>query len=251
MNLDIQMTKKGKTDKIRSKGIYLLPNLLTTSALFSGFYAIVASMHGVYESAAVAIFIAMIFDGLDGRVARLMGAQSEFGVQYDSLSDMVCFGLTPSLVMYSWSLSSLGKIGWLASFIYTAATCLRLARFNIQSSTTDKKSFIGLPCPAAASVVASLVWLSSDLSVSGESLSIFAAIISIIVSLLMVSNVRFSSFKEVDIKGNVPFVSMILIVLLFALVAWDPPKVLFVISVIYALSGPFLSVLSRIRKTSS
>ena len=247
MSIDIQMTKKNRNDGIKSKSIYLLPNMLTTAALFSGFYAIVASMHGAYESAAIAVFIAMIFDGLDGRVARLMGAQSEFGVQYDSLSEMVCFGLTPALVVYSWSLSSLGKAGWIASFVYAAATSLRLARFNIQGAATDKKNFIGLPCPAAASVIASLVWLSADLHVPGKSLSIFAAVITIGVSLLMVSNIRFNSFKEIDIKGNVPFVSMIAIVLLFALVAWDPPKVLFVVSVLYALSGPISLLLARVR----
>ncbi|MBT4964238.1 MAG: CDP-diacylglycerol--serine O-phosphatidyltransferase [Francisellaceae bacterium] len=239
------MTKLNKSELVKAKSIYLLPNLLTTAALFSGFYAIVMSMHGVYESAAIAIFVAMIFDGLDGRVARLMGAQSEFGEQYDSLSDMVCFGLTPSLVLYSWGLSSLGKIGWLASFVYTAATCLRLARFNTQANKND---FIGIPCPAAAAVIASLVWLSADLEVPGRSLSNFAAVISVAVSLLMVSNVKFSSFKEIDIKGNVPFVSMIVVVLLFALVAWDPPKVLFVISLIYALSGPVMLLLSKVRK---
>lgn len=224
----------------RKRGIFLLPNLLTTAGLFAGFYAIVAAMKGDFELAAIALYIAMIMDGLDGRVARLTGTQSEFGAQYDSLSDMICFGLTPALVVYSWGLQYLGKIGWLASFVYVAATGLRLARFNVQIGQTDKRYFIGLPSPAAAAVVAGMVWIGTDFAIPGKRISELAAMVVIAVALLMVSNMRYHSFKEIDFKKNVPFVSVLLVVLIFALIALDPPKVLFSTFFIFALSGPWL-----------
>lgn len=231
----------------RHRGIYLLPNLLTTGALFAGFYAIVAGMKGQFEYAAAAIFVAMIMDGLDGRVARLTGTQSAFGAQYDSLSDMVCFGLTPALVSYNWGLINFGKIGWLAAFIYAAATALRLARFNIQHNTSDKRYFIGLSCTAAAGVVAGMIWLGTDWRISGRAISLIVAIILIGLGILMVSNLRYYSFKEIHFKNHVPFVTILAVVLVFSVIAWDPPGVLFAVFSLYALSGPFLWLKNRRR----
>jgi CDP-diacylglycerol--serine O-phosphatidyltransferase len=231
------------------RGIYLLPNLFTTAGLFAGFYAIVAGMKGNFETAAISIFVAMVMDGLDGRVARLTGTESEFGAQYDSLSDMVCFGVTPALVVYSWGLQYLGefgrylgKFGWLAAFFYAAATALRLARFNIQTGKSDKKFFIGLPCPAAAAVVAGMVWVGTDFDIPGKSICELVAVITIIVASLMVSNVKYHSFKELDFRAHVPFVAVLLVVITYLLIAWDPPKVLFGMFFLYALSGPVLLV---------
>lgn len=220
------------------RGIYLLPNLFTTGALFAGFYAIVAGMQGQFEQAAMAVFAAMIMDTLDGRVARLTGTQSAFGAQYDSLSDMVCFGLTPALVSFNWGLFNLGKLGWLAAFIYAVATALRLARFNTQLHSTDKRYFIGLPCPAAAAVVTGFVWLGTDLNIPGKQISILVALILIGAGICMVSNLRYYSFKEIDFKNHVPFFAVLVVVLIFTVIAWDPPSTLFTIFFLYALSGP-------------
>ncbi len=223
---------------IRHRGIYLLPNLFTTGALFSGFYAIVAGMKGQFEHAAIALFVAMIMDTLDGRVARLTKTQSAFGAQYDSLSDMVCFGLTPSLVSFNWGLSGFGKLGWLAAFIYTAATALRLARFNTQVGSTDNKYFIGLPCPAACAVVAGLVWVGAELDFPGKKINALVALGLVGLGGLMVSNLRYYSFKEIDFKGHVPFFVVLIVVSIFSVIAWNPPIVLFSLFTLYALSGP-------------
>ncbi len=223
------------------RGIYLLPNLFTTAALFAGFYAIVAAMGGRFEAAAVAIFIAMVLDGLDGRVARMTNTQSAFGAEYDSLSDMISFGLAPALVMYEWSLHSMGKIGWLAAFIYTAGAALRLARFNTQLEVADKRFFQGLPSPAAAAVVTGLVWVGYDYEVAGIALAWLTCAVTISIGVLMVSNVRFYSFKELDLKGRVPFMAMLVVILVFVLVSLDPPQVLFGTFVLYALSGPVVT----------
>jgi len=225
----------------RHRGIYLLPNLFTTAALFAGFYAIVAGMKGQFEHAAIALFVAMIMDGLDGRVARLTGTQSAFGAQYDSLSDMVCFGLTPALVSFNWALSNFGKLGWLAAFIYTAATALRLARFNTQlDSPKDKRFFIGLPCPAAAALVAGMVWLGTDLDISGKKMGLIVGVTLVSLAVLMVSNLKYYSFKEIDFKGHVPFFTILVVVGIFSIIAWDPPSILFAIFTSYVLSGPGL-----------
>ncbi|ARU27601.1 CDP-diacylglycerol--serine O-phosphatidyltransferase [Cellvibrio sp. PSBB006] len=225
--------------KVRHRGVYLLPNLFTTAALFAGFYAIIAAMHGNFDSAAIAIFIAMVFDGMDGRVARLTNTSSAFGEQYDSLSDMVSFGLAPALVMFSWSLHDLGKLGWAAAFIYAACAALRLARFNTQIGTVDKKHFVGLASPAAAAIIASIVWTwhNSDM---GELAAIPAALITALTGLLMVSNFRYSSFKNIDFRGRVPFVVMLLIVFVFAVLLIDQASVLLTMSIIYGLSAPVL-----------
>ncbi|MDH5710331.1 MAG: CDP-diacylglycerol--serine O-phosphatidyltransferase [Gammaproteobacteria bacterium] len=241
--------------KPRRRGIYLLPNLLTTGALFAGFYAIVAAMNGKFEPASVAVFIAMILDGLDGRVARMTNTQSAFGAEYDSLSDMISFGLAPALVMYIWSLSSLveygwqwGKLGWLGAFIYVAAAALRLARFNTKVGSSDKRYFQGLPSPAAAAVVIGMVWVFFDQKVNGQQLAPVALVLTIATGLLMVSNISYYSFKDVDLKNKVPFMAIFAIVLIFVLASIDPPKVLFGCFLIYALSGPTVSVVRRLRK---
>lgn len=240
--LDLQLP-----EKTPQRGIYLLPNLLTTAALFAGFYSVVAAMKGHFESAAIAIFVAMVADGLDGRVARLTNTQSPFGAQYDSLSDMLAFGIAPALVVYSWSLSSLGKIGWLAAFLYTAGAALRLARFNAQVS--DKPYFQGLPSPSAAGIVASLVWLGSSYGLPGNAFAFAApiAVMAVIVAVLMVSTVRYTSFKSVDFKGKVPFITVVLAVFIIVGIALEPAEILFGIFVLYILSGPIVT-LWRLRK---
>jgi len=226
----------------RSRGIYLLPNLFTTAALFSGFYAVLAAMNGKFEHAAIAIFVAMVMDGLDGRVARMTNTQTAFGAEYDSLSDMVAFGLAPSLVIYVWSLNSLGKLGWLAAFIYTAGAALRLARFNTQVGTADKRYFQGLPSPAAAAILAGSVWVAVEYRIQGVDVSYLACFITLAAGLLMVSNVRYNSFKEIDFKGKIPFMTVVVMMLVLAVVISQPPTVLFVLFMVYAISGPVLTL---------
>jgi len=233
---------------VTRKGIYILPNLFTTAALFSAFYAIISAMNGEFEKAAIAIFVSMIMDILDGRIARLINAQSAFGAQYDSLADMVSFGVAPALVVFSWTLHELGKWGWAVAFIYVAAAALRLARFNTQVEVADKRYFTGLASPAAAAILASLVWLSSDAQVGwvGEAiprwLTILAAVLTAITGFLMVSNIKYHSFKGLDLKGRVPFAVIFLVMVIFAIVVIDPPKVLLLLLVIYALSGPITTI---------
>ena len=237
--------------RVHRRGIYLLPNLLTTGALFSGFYAIVASMNAHFEAASLAIFVAMFFDGLDGRVARLTNTQSAFGVQYDSLSDMVSFGVAPALVAFSWALSSMGKLGWAAAFVYVAGAALRLARFNTQAATADSSFFRGLASPAAAALLAALVWSATDLGFQGEELprlvAALAAFVTAGAGLLMVSNFRYQSFKKIDLRRRVPFVIMLLVVLAVGVVTVDPPRILLLVALVYALSGPGQLVVQRVR----
>jgi CDP-diacylglycerol--serine O-phosphatidyltransferase len=221
----------------RRRGIYLLPNLFTTAALFAGFYAIVSAMDGQFEQAAIAVFVAMVLDGLDGRVARLTNTQSEFGAEYDSLSDMVSFGIAPALVMYEWALSDLGRFGWMAAFVYTVSAALRLARFNTQIGTADKRYFVGLASPAAAAVVVGFVWIAGDFGLEPRKLDWIAWAVTVSAGLLMVSNVRYYSFKTIDFKGKVPFFFLLVAVLIFVLVTIDPPKVLFLVFAGYAVSG--------------
>jgi len=238
------MPDKHDDDSLPTRGIYLLPNLLTTAGLFSGFYAVVSSMNGHFISAAVAIFIAMIFDGLDGRVARMTNTQSEFGAEYDSMADMVSFGIAPGLVAYNWALSSFGKFGWLAAFIYVACAALRLARFNTQVGVADKRYFQGLASPAAAGVIASLIWVGSEYQINGEDYGFIIGLVTIITGLLMVSNFRYNSFKDVDWKGKVNFVFVLLIVLVFVVIASSPENILLLIFGLYACSGPFTTIRS-------
>lgn len=233
----------------RRRGIYLLPNLFTTAGLFSGFYGIVAAIGGRFEVAAVAVFIAMIMDGIDGRVARLTNTQSEFGVQYDSLTDMVAFGLAPALIMYQWALRDLvafgwfwAKVGWLTAFIYAVCAALRLARFNSQVATADKRYFQGLPSPSAAAVVAGLVWLGADIGAEGADFAWVGFILTLLAGVLMVSNFRYYSFKELDFRNKVPFIVLLLAVLILVFTALDTPKMLFFGFLTYALSGPAITL---------
>lgn len=237
--------------KPRGRGIYLLPNLFTVSALFAGFYAIVSATKGFFDNAAIAIFMAMVLDGLDGRVARLTQTQSEFGAQMDSMSDMVCFGVTPALVLYEWSLSSLGKIGWLAAFIYTVCTALRLARFNSMNENTDKRYFHGLSTPLAAGLVASVIWVSTKFHISGETLSVVAAIMAICLGLLKVSSVPYRSFKDFDARNRIPFLATVVLVLVIAFVALDPPDVFLGFFTLYVLSGPVMWLWNFLRRGKS
>ena len=238
----VKVTELDQERPKRGRGIYLLPNLFTTAALFAGFYAVLAAMNGQFEKAAIAIFLAMILDGLDGRVARMTNTQTAFGAEYDSLSDMVAFGLAPSLVMYEWSLSSLGKLGWMAAFIYTAGAALRLARFNSRLDTADKRFFTGLPSPSAAAILAGFVWVAVDNAVPGQDLAWLALVLTAGAGLLMVSNILFHSFKQIDFKGKVPFFGIVAVMLAFAVILSEPALVLFVIFLAYTISGPVLAL---------
>jgi CDP-diacylglycerol--serine O-phosphatidyltransferase len=227
----------------RSRGVYLLPNAFTTGNLFAGFFAIVQAMNGRFEVAAVALFVAMVLDGLDGRVARLTNTQSAFGEQYDSMADMVSFGAAPALVVYEWSLRGMGKLGWLAAFVYVAGAALRLARFNANITVVDKRFFQGMPSPAAAALVAGFVWIATDLretrwiDATGADLRWFAWTLTLYAGLTMFSNAPFYSFKDINLKRSVPYVAVPLIVLCFVLVSYDPPIVLFSLFLLYAASG--------------
>jgi CDP-diacylglycerol--serine O-phosphatidyltransferase len=236
---------------IRRRGIYLLPNLFTTGALFAGFYAITSAMGGRYETAAMAIFIAMILDGLDGRVARLTNTQSDFGAQYDSLSDMVSFGAAPALVMYLWAFSSLGKLGLFAAFIHMAGGALRLARFNTQLTSADKRYFQGLPSPAAAAILAGFILISLEYGYDIEIIKYLAVILTMSTGLLMVSNFRYSSFKDIDLKGKVPFFVTIAVMLGIAFVMAQPQTMLFLLFLGYAISGPVVTLVARKRRAKS
>ena len=221
----------------RRRGIYLLPNSFTTAALFGGFYAIVMAMGHRYALAATAIFIAMLLDSLDGRVARLTHTQSEFGAQFDSLADMVSFGAAPALVMYQWSLNGLGKLGWLAAFVYCVGGALRLARFNTNIGVVDKNYFQGLPSPAAAALAAGFIWVMTDLGYVGADLRWPAFAVTVFAGMSMVTNVPFYSFKSLSLRRSVPFITLFLIALLIGLIAYRPPVVLFTLFLAYALSG--------------
>lgn len=229
--------------ELRRRGIYILPNLFTTAALFSGFFAIVQAMNGRFEVAAVAIFIAMVFDGLDGRVARLTRTQSAFGAEYDSLSDMVSFGAAPALVIYVWALKDMGKLGWIAAFIYCAGAALRLARFNTNIEVVDKRYFQGLPSPAAAALVAGLVWVLIDNEWSGSEARWYACLLTIFAGVTMVTNLRYYSGKDINLRKSVPFMMVVAFALGFALVSSYPPGVLFGLFLAYAVSGYVLGAM--------
>lgn len=237
--LDFKHTKPDIVrPRMRDRGIYLLPNLFTTGALFAGFYAIVQAMNGRFENAAVAILIAMVLDGLDGRVARLTHTQSAFGAEFDSLSDMVSFGVAPALVVYEFALQGMGKFGWIAAFVYCAGAALRLARFNTQlEAPTDKRFFQGLPSPAAAALVASFVWVMVEYEVPGPNARWAAAFIALFGGLTMVSNFKYYSGKEINLRKSVPFFVILLVMLAFILVSTSPPEVLFGVFILYGLSG--------------
>jgi|TARA_B100001063_G_C16744742_1_gene546817 CDP-diacylglycerol--serine O-phosphatidyltransferase len=235
---------------LRRKGVYLLPNLFTTGAMFSGFYAILAGMDGNFDAACIAIFIAMIFDVLDGTVARMTNTSSDFGLQYDSLSDMVSFGVAPAVLAFSWILNEIGRIGWAAAFIYASCAALRLARFNSQVDSSSKNYFIGIPSPAAAALIASMVWCSHKVNVTDQ-LAFLVATTTAMSGLLMVSNLHYRSLKEIDLKGKVPFVVIFSIVMSLIVVTIDPPRILFIFALIYSFSAPVLWIKSKFYKTKA
>ena len=240
------------SEKIVHKGVFLLPNALTTGAMFAGFYSIISGINGHYAAAAVAVVIAGVLDGLDGRVARLTNTQSEFGVQYDSLSDLISFGLAPALLAFNWSLSSLrdisplaGKLGWLAAFLFVACAALRLARFNTQASSADKSYFQGLATPAAAGTLVATIWFLTDQGISGESVRWLIWIETVALGLLMFSRVRYFSGKSWPTGDRIPTGFLFLVVLVFVLLAIDPPSVLMLIGIIYVVSGLVMTVVGR------
>jgi len=245
---DFQQERAFAKNRIRRRGIYLLPNLFTTAALFAGFYSIVQAMNGRFDHAAIAIFVAMVLDGLDGRVARLTKTQSAFGAEYDSLSDMVCFGAAPALVVYEWALLSMANWGWGAAFVYCVCAALRLARFNTMLEVADKRYFQGLPSPAAAALVAGFVWLMDDYAFDPESVRWWAWAVTVFAGLTMVSNFKYYSFKTINLRRSVPFVVVFLIALFFVLVSVQPAIVLFAGFVAYALSGYARSAWLAIRR---
>ncbi|MEY4980568.1 MAG: hypothetical protein RLZZ352_2838 [Pseudomonadota bacterium] len=219
------------------KGIYMLPNMITLAALFGGFYAIVMAINGRFDLATVAIFLSMVLDSLDGRVARMTHTQSAFGEQMDSLSDMVSFGAAPALIAYVWALEGLGRWGWIAAFVYCACAALRLARFNVNTGVVDKRYFQGLPSPAAAALVAGFIWVATDYGVRGSALVWPMFVLTLFAGLTMVTNLPFYSFKDVSLKRSVPFATLILVALGIAVINIDPPAVLFALFVLYGLSG--------------
>jgi CDP-diacylglycerol--serine O-phosphatidyltransferase len=231
---------------LRRRGIYLLPNLFTTAALFAGFYAIVQAMNARFEVAAVAIYVAMVLDGLDGRVARWTRTQSEFGAEYDSLSDMVSFGAAPALVMYEWALKDMGKLGWIAAFVYCAGTALRLARFNTNIDVVDKRYFQGLPSPAAAALVAGFVWVSDDFGIGRvDWIPYIAWTVTMYAGITMVTNVPFYAFKEINLRKSVPFWAVLAIVAAMTVISIKPPVILFLLFVAYGLHGYVLLFVRR------
>ena len=236
--------------KVRRRGIFLLPNLLTTASLFAGIFSIISSVEGNFIYAGMAVFVSQIFDGLDGRVARLAKAESQFGAQYDSLCDVISFGLAPAICIFLWGLNSLGQAGWVFSFLFVAAAALRLARFNTNIGAEDK-FFKGLPSPVAAGLIAYYVWYLSSLGLQGENviptLAVISAAVTGIAAILMVINVPYYSFKEIGMKRRVPFFTILMAVFLFALISLDPPLVLLTCALLYILSGPVIWIVKALR----
>ena len=232
-------------ERVRKRGIYLLPNIFTTLNLFAGFYAIVQGMNHDFEKSAIAIFVAMVLDSIDGRVARLTRTQSAFGAEYDSLADMVSFGAAPALVMYEWALRDLGRIGWIAAFVYCVGAALRLARFNTQLSVADKRWFTGLPSPAAAALVAGMIWVFNDYQVGGGEVKWLAAAVTVYAGITMVSNVRFYSGKDINLRRAVPFYVVLLLVLALLLISLEPSHVLWGVMLAYGVSGYVTWVVQR------
>ncbi len=234
---EFQQERARLKNRIRRRGIYILPNLFTLGALFAGFYAIVQAMNLQFDNSAAGIFVAMVLDSLDGRVARLTKTQSAFGAEFDSLADMVSFGAAPALVIYEWTLFDLGKLGWIAAFVYVAGAALRLARFNTNIEVVDKRFFQGLPSPAAAALVAGFIWIMDDYGVDPEGLRWVAWAVTVFAGLSMVTNLQYYSFKTVNLRKSVPFFVVLVIMLSLALIAYQPPIVLFAAFVAYSFSG--------------
>jgi CDP-diacylglycerol--serine O-phosphatidyltransferase len=246
--MDLDHERAVQKNRIRRRGIYILPNLFTLAALFAGFYAIVQAMNLNFDQAAIGIFFAMVLDSLDGRVARLTKTQSAFGAEFDSLADMVSFGAAPALVMYEWVLRDMGKMGWVAAFLYCACAALRLARFNVMLDVADKRWFTGIPSPAAAALVAGFVWIADDYDVDPDSLRWLALFVTMFAGLTMVSNLKYYSFKSINLRKSVPFVAVLAAVFVIALAALQPPLVLFGGFVAYAVSGYVVSAWHVLRR---
>ncbi len=234
-----------KYDGEKHGAVYLAPNLVTTTALMFGFYAILSAINNDFERAAISIFVAMVLDGLDGRVARLVGGESAFGEQYDSLSDLLSFGVAPAILIYQWSISTAEHVRWLPErlswvipFIYCACAALRLARFNIQIGSVDARYFIGLPSPAAAGTVAGFVWFGTEYNIIGADVVFFAIMIALYAGCMMVAPIKFLSFKKVGLKNKIPFFAMIVLVLLLALISVNPATVLWLVFLCYSTHGP-------------
>ena len=226
-----------------SNKFYPLPCLLTCTSLFSGFYSIVASINGHFYPAAIAILVAAVFDGLDGRVARMTGSTSKFGMELDSLCDLVSFGVAPALLAYLWALTPYGRYGWLAAFLFVATTALRLARFNSAADNEDKgHDFVGLPCPAAAGMIATAVMFCRFLGADETVKHISLLLLVYVLSYLMVSTHRYLSFKQINISREKKFQVLVGMVLLLILLATEPPITLFIVSFIYISSGPSMAV---------
>ena len=237
--------------ELKRRGIYVLPNLFTTAALFCGFFAIVQAMQGDFERASIAVFIAMVLDGLDGRVARLTHTQSAFGAEYDSLSDMVSFGVAPALVIYEWALHDLGRLGWIAAFIYCVGAALRLARFNTTLEVVDKRFFQGLPSPAAAALVAGFVWVMLTAEVAPGDVRWLACVLTVFAGITMISNIRYYSFKDINLRKSVPFFAVAAFALVFALISLSPEMTLFGFFVLYGLSGYVLALTGMVRRKTA
>lgn len=238
-------------DHHHRRGVYLIPNLLTTSALFAGFYAIISSIQGDFTQACIAIFVAQLLDGADGRVARMTHTQSEFGAQYDSMSDIIAFGLAPAILAFQWSLISMDKVGWVAAFIFVAGAALRLARFNTQIGKVDKKYFVGLASPAGAAVIWGAIWSLEEFGVSGSQVGWLMVILVPLVGIMMVSPVRYFSFKDISAQRRIPFFALLAIVMVLAFIALDPPRMLLGFAAIYAMHGPVLELIRLVRRKKS
>jgi CDP-diacylglycerol--serine O-phosphatidyltransferase len=248
MDDDYQKRRVLEKNRVRRRGIYLLPNLFTTAALFAGFFAIVQAMNLNFDQAAIAIYAAMVLDGLDGRVARLTRTQSAFGAEYDSLADVISFGAAPALVIYEWSLRGMGKLGWIAAFVYVAGAALRLARFNTMLEVQDKRWFQGMPSPSAAALVAGFVFVVDDYGIDPEGVRWLAFAVTLFAGLTMVSNLKYYSFKTVNLRKSYPFVAILAFVVFFALLSYQPATVLFGMFVAYAISGFVVSAWQALRR---
>jgi len=248
MDDDYQKRRVLEKNRIRRRGIYLLPNLFTTAALFAGIFAIVQAMNLNFDQAAIAIYVAMVLDGLDGRVARLTRTQSAFGAEYDSLADVISFGAAPALVIYEWSLRGMGKLGWIAAFVYVAGAALRLARFNTMLEVQDKRWFQGMPSPAAAALVAGFVFVVDDYGIDPENVRWLAFAVTLFAGLTMVSNLKYYSFKTINLRKSYPFVAILLFVVFFALLSYQPATVLFGMFVAYSISGFAVSAWQALRR---
>ncbi len=240
-----------KPPKKKNRGIYLLPNLLTSASLFGGFYSVIASLDGNYEYAAIAIFISAVFDCLDGRIARLTGTTSKFGVEYDSLSDLVAFGLAPGVLIFTWALRPFGRYGWLAAFLFVVCATLRLARFNVQISTVESKNFKGLPVPAAAALIASTVLMFFYFDHGETAKHIIVLIFVYTMAFLMVSNIKFYSFKELNLSQRMPFRLLVAIIFLLIVIAAEPQFMLFILTFGYVISGPVMFLVYRRKKRAT